>query len=287
MNSRQSVLRDLVVGLVMAGLMTAVMHAGARAGGVEVSKGEFATGITLKHTQPSYMVRLLGLYTDENILNGKMAGWERVDGSPGLAVNGIDSIGFCERERTLGVRGSKEGIDELKSLVGKMDVEPEMVTMKAEFYSVSPDFLGQIGRLGVTAPAVKDDGFMMAFAKAPVLSDIKARLSDLRSSEILATGISNWPIHARLGSVATKADAPVSDAGAGIEFTTTPVVNADKSITLRVGIKEWDAINPPQPQSRQVRINGRISSGESLILLGGSKADGKKRLIIITARLFN
>ena len=278
MSSRQSMLRGLVVGLVTAGLMTAVMHAGACAAGVEASKGEPATVITLKHTQPSYMMRLLGLYTDEDILNGKMGEWKREDGSPGLAVNGVDSIKPGEREKTLAVRGSKAGIDDLKALVGKMDVEPKLVTVKVDFYSVSPDLLGHVG---ISAPATKDDSFTVSFAQATVLSDLRAELADTRSSEILATGISNWPLHTRLGSVATKADAPMSDAGTGVEFTTTPCVNADGSITLRLNIKEM------QSPSRGVRTTSRISSGESLILRCGSKADGTIRLIIITATVVN
>jgi len=282
MSSRQSMLRGLVVGLVMACSMTAVMHAAVYAAGVEASKEEPATVITLKHAQPSYMMRLLGLYTNEDVLNGKKAAWERVDGSPGLAVNGVDSIKPGEREKTLAIRGSKVGIDELKGIVGKLDIEPKLVAQKAEFYSISPD---SIGHVGISAPATKDDSFTVSFAEAALLSDLRIKLADARLNELPVTGLSNWPIHLLCRTVATKADAPLS--GAGIEYTTVPRINADGSITLYFDIKEWDMTNPREPRSRQIRTNRRISPGQGLILLGGANSDGKIRLITITATVLN
>ena len=105
--------------------------------------------------------------------------------------------------------------------------------------------------------------------------------------EVQAIGVSNWPLHSGLRIAAIKPDGAESDGGAGIEFTTTPRVNRDNSITLFCDVKERDTTNSPEPKQQQIRTNRRISSGDSFVLLAGSQADGKMRLIIVTATVLN
>ena len=225
-----------------------------------------------------------------------------------LRPDGITQVVVITEQNALLVRGTSEGIGELRELISKLDVPAKQVQIKVEFVTAS---VGAIDQFGISFDLIPnpstETGFFgagpsgqgsvflnyshgnMVAALAALLTSSKGRL--ISSPIITATNNINASVqvttqipYSQTVTVAQGSGNALS--GTSTSFLTvpsglsvTPRINGDDSVTLRLfpnlaSIGQSSSSGPPPVTNQTISTVRTVGNGETLVL-GGlvSKAD--------------
>lgn len=227
--------------------------------------------------------------------------------SSGLLPEGIDYVLTYDLDNSLIVRGDDEGIEELKTIVSKLDVAPKQIMIEARFVSIATTELESLGinwsleRLNTTfstqfSPA---GNVLIGYANGNLMANLRAQLSKSHGKLINApiiTTMNNVP-----ASIGFQTQVPylssttvfnqtgnASTASATYFLPVTSqlwvlprINNADNSITCNImpqiaDIEKFvDTANGSVPvvNSQYVQTQRRVGNGETIVLGGLIRKD--------------
>lgn len=223
-------------------------------------------------------------------------------GGSGLVPEGIDFIMPYELDNSLIVKGSEEGIEELKSFINKLDIAPKQIMIKAEFVEIDTTASKALGinwsleRLGtsVSTQFNTPGSVTVGFANGNVMATLKAELSEQKAKLVnapLISTLNNVPGVIRIGTIVPFLNSQIIYNSQGNPSTVTmpdflpiqselmvlPRVNsADNSITVYMqptisdspGSVDTPNGKIPIQSQQQIQTIRRVGNGETIVLGG-------------------
>ena len=226
-------------------------------------------------------------------------------GGTSLRPQGIDSIIANEQDNSLIVRGTPEGITELKQIIGFLDRAPRQVQIKVEFITTDVSNIDQFGinweflpfsnvaagfNGGGAATGVTGTSFL-TFAQGNVATQLLATLTTT-NSKVVASPIITTTNNVR-GRIDFSSEIPYTTSstvaqGSGnaisntsVNFLTlnnfleiTPRINGDDSISLSLNptltAVSGAAISGGAPPTTQQSVNTyrTVANGETMVIGG-------------------
>ena len=220
----------------------------------------------------------------------------------GLLPEGIEFIQPYDLDNSLIVRGDEEGIEELKTIISKLDIAPKQIMIEAKFVSIATSELESLGinwsleRLNTTfstqfTPA---GNVVVGYASGDLMANLRTQMSKSHGKLINApiiTTMNNVP--ASIGFQTTvpylSSTMVFNQAGTPTSSTATfflPITsqlwvlprinNADNSITVNVmprisDIEKYVSTqlgDVPIVNSQFVQTIRRVGNGETIVLGG-------------------
>lgn len=225
-------------------------------------------------------------------------------GQQGLLPPGIEFMMAYDTDNSLIVRGTPEGLAELKDLISRyLDIPPKQVSIKAEFIEVSSSDVQRLGidweidRLNTTFNTnfAQTGNVVIGFATGNVTAALKAELTTGKgrvvNSPIVST-LNNTPASISIGTYIPYFQGTTVTPTTGVATTTysliqlpvqtylfvLPRVNGDGSITLYLEPSVQDtgriyqgpsgAGEFPETRNQTLRTNRRIMNGETIVVGG-------------------
>ncbi len=232
-------------------------------------------------------------------------------GSPnqqgGLLPAGIDYVLTYDLDNSLIVRGDDEGIEELKTIISKLDIAPRQIMIEARFVSIATTELQSLGinwsmeRLNSTFSTQFNPAgnVIIGYANGNVIANMQAQLGKSHGKLINApiiTTMNNVP--ASIGFQTTvpyltsstqfNQNGGASTASATMFLPITSqlwvlprINNADNSITVNImpqisDIEKYvDTANGSIPivNTQYIQTQRRVSNGETIVLGGLIRKD--------------
>ncbi|MHB0999330.1 MAG: type II secretion system protein GspD [Armatimonadota bacterium] len=232
---------------------------------------------------------------------GNMGGGMSGQGS-GLIPEGIEFIMPYEMDNSLIVRGDEEGIDELKSIISKLDIAPKQIMIKAEFVEISTS---DATALGINWSLERMSGSVntefntpgqitVGYANGNVMATLKAQLSNnvgkLVNAPLIST-LNNVPAEIQVGTSIpyltsqtvfnsngnpnTITQAEFMDINSSL-IVLPRINNADNSITVFVQPEISDSPGSVETPNGRIPIEStqtlsttrRVQNGETIVIGG-------------------
>jgi general secretion pathway protein D len=220
-----------------------------------------------------------------------------------LLPEGIDSVLAYDVDNTLIVRGTDEGIRELKEIVRLLDIAPRQLSIRAEFITVQQDDLRTFGinfdiaRGSLTAstgPAFAQGEVALNYATGNLVAALRTSLVEGKGRLInspMATTTNNVPVVLTIGTTVPIITNSVAfgQGGQGITIPqinpvqvvsglfVIPRINGDNSITMTVSPFIQDIVSEvPNPAggtipiitTQNISVVRRIGNRETLVIGG-------------------
>ncbi|NIQ81152.1 MAG: hypothetical protein GTN93_24260 [Anaerolineae bacterium] len=215
---------------------------------------------------------------------------------------GIDYIMPYELDNSLIVKGSDEGITELKEIVKQLDIAPKQVEIKAEFVEISTS---QASSLGIDWSLQRMSSMfetqfnpkgnvIVGYASGNVMANLRTQLLQHKAKMVNAPIIStlnNVPAVISISTVVPYWTAVMTSPGEGqlvtqnvVQFlpvqsmlTVVPRINGDGSITVFLQptvsetgepVKGPDGTEIPRTTQQMLQTNRRVMNGETIVVGG-------------------
>jgi len=221
----------------------------------------------------------------------------------GLLPPGMEFVMAYDIDNSLIVRGTPEGLAELKDLISRyLDIPPKQVSIKAEFIEVSAS---EVDRLGIEwLISRQNEAFATSFnpsgnvvvgvvtgnVTASLRTELTTGKGRIVNSPIVST-LNNTPASITIGQYIPYFQSVIQNVGDGQLVTTTqltqlpvqtylfvlPRVNGDGSITLYLEPNLEDTgrmyTGPngeefPETRNQTLRTNRRVMNGETIVVGG-------------------
>lgn len=225
----------------------------------------------------------------------------------GLLPAGIDYVLTYDLDNSLIVRGDDEGIEELKTIISKLDIAPRQIMIEARFVSIATNDLEALGvnwsleRLNNTFSTQFNPAgnILIGYANGNVIASLRAQLGKSHGKLInapIVTTMNNVP--ASIGfstsvpyltsSTQFNQNGGASTASATMFLQVTSqlwvlprINNADNSITVNImpqisDIESYvDTANGSVPivSSQFIQTQRRVANGETIVLGGLIRKD--------------
>jgi len=220
----------------------------------------------------------------------------------GLLPEGIDFIMPYELDNSLIVRGDEEGIEELKTIIGKLDIAPKQIMIKAEFVQITTSEAAALGinwTLERMSSTLKTEfnppgNVAIGYANGNIMAALRTQLSQQKAKLINAPIIStlnNVPATINIGTVEPYLTSQTIFSSQGVPNTTTVVQfmpiqtslfvlprvnNADNSITVNImpqisnktGTVDTPNGKVPIQTFQSLQTNRRVQNGETIVIGG-------------------
>ena len=218
-----------------------------------------------------------------------------------LRPDGIELVTGYAIDNSLIVRGTEEGIEELRNLIYLLDISPRQVEIEAEFIEVSTNVVNRFGmdwnleRLNrsFSTNFNPSGNVVIGFATGNLTAAIRAELTSGKGRIINAPKIST--INNMYAEIAIQTQIPVfirqvvatgdgAVSGEGIMYknidtglSVTPRINGDDSITMMLTPRITDQgrihTSPegnevPETRSQMLTANRRVQNGETIVVGG-------------------
>ena len=227
--------------------------------------------------------------------------------SSGLLPEGIDYVYSYDLDNSLIVRGDDEGIEELKTIIGKLDVAPKQIMIEARFVSIATSELESLGinwsleRMNSTfstqfAPA---GNILIGYANGNLMATLRTQMNKSHGKLINApiiTTMNNQPATISFqtqvpylsSTTVFNQNGGASSASAtyflpimSMLYVIPRINNADNSITCQImpmisDIEKFvDTANGSIPIVNQQTVNTtrRVANGETIVLGGLIRKD--------------
>jgi len=229
-------------------------------------------------------------------------------GAPGTAAadllpEGIDYMMPYELDNSLIVKGTDEGIDELKEIIKQLDIAPRQVSIKAEFVEISTSQASALGidwslqRMNTSFETQfgPKGNVIVGFASGNVMANLRTQLlqnkAKLVNAPIIST-LNNVPAVISVGTEVpywTSFVQSVGTAGQTVSqqvvnflpvqstLTVIPRINGDNSITVFLQpivsetgdpVKGPDGTEIPVTSQQSLQTNRRVMNGETIVVGG-------------------
>jgi general secretion pathway protein D len=230
-----------------------------------------------------------------------------------LLPEGIDSVLAYDVDNTLIVRGTDEGIRELKEIVRLLDIAPRQLSIRAEFITVQQDDLRTFGinfdiaRGSLTAstgPAFAQGEVALNYATGNLVAALRTSLVEGKGRLInspMATTTNNVPVVLTIGTTVPIITNSVAfgQGGQGITIPqinpvqvvsglfVIPRINGDNSITMTVSPFIQDIVSEvPNPAggtipiitTQNISVVRRIGNRETLVIGGLVKKNDRSSI---------
>jgi type II secretory pathway component GspD/PulD (secretin) len=226
----------------------------------------------------------------------------------GLLPSGIDYVLTYDLDNSLIVRGDDEGIEELKTIISKLDVAPKQIMIEARFVSIATSEMESLGinwsleQMNTTFSTqfATKGNILLGFANGNLMANLKTQMSKSHGKLInapIVTTMNNVP-----ASIGFQTQVPYlssttvfnQNGGASSASATyfLPVTsqlyvlprinNADNSITVNImpqisDIEKYvdtgENGSVPIVNTQFVQTQRRVSNGETIVLGGLIRKD--------------
>ena len=234
--------------------------------------------------------------------NGGGGGGAAGGAAVSLRPAGVDQIIAITEQNTLLVRGTSQGIAELRDIIQKLDVPAKQVQIKVEFVTASVDTVDQLGisfdllpfpsvETGFFPPGPSGSGStFLSFARGNLVAQLAALL-ETSKGKVIASPMITLTNNIQ-GNISVTTQIPYSQtttiaqgSGNALSAQTTSFlnvvtglgararVNGDNSVTLQLqpqlsNVGVAPASGPPPVTSQTVQTIRTVGNGETLVLGG-------------------